>query len=123
MNDKTAILAAEQAWLDAHLRMDIPRIESLMHRDYFRVQPDGSLWDKARTLASYQSGQREWFDARVDQLDVRIYGNTAVVVGRWQARGVNHGEHFDYAARYVSVWVLEDGTWQMVSDQSTEIVE
>lgn len=121
MDKKTAVLAAEQAWLDAHLRMDLSLLESLMHRDYFRIQPDGGVWDKTRTLASYQSGQREWTAAHVDELDVRIYGSTAVVIGRWQARGVNHGEAFDYAARYVSVWVLDDGRWQMVSDQSTEI--
>ncbi len=56
-----------------------------------------------------------------DEHEVRIYGNTAVVVGRWQARGTNAGRIFDYSARYVAVWVKLDGEWRMVSDQSTRI--
>ena len=59
--------------------------------------------------------------AHSDEHDVCVYGNAAVVVGRWRARGVNAGEPFDYAARYVSVWVKSDGGWRMASDQLTPI--
>ena len=62
-----------------------------------------------------------WGEARSDELQVRVYGETAVVIGRWEARGVNAGYAFDYVARYVSVWAWRDSRWQMVSDQSTEI--
>ncbi|MCH7663227.1 MAG: nuclear transport factor 2 family protein [Chloroflexi bacterium] len=54
-------------------------------------------------------------------LNINVYGQTAVVVGRWRAKGVNEGVPFDYAARYVSVWVKNAGAWRIVSDQSTEI--
>jgi len=52
---------------------------------------------------------------------VRVYGDVAVVVGRWRARGTNAGRAFDYAARYGAVWVRHEGEWRMVSDQSTPI--
>ena len=109
--------------MQAHLEMDLAQLEVLMHPDYTRIQPDGAVWDKARTLASYEGGKRHWSEVSIDQLDVRLYGQTAVVTGRWQARGINTGEAFDYAARYTSVWVLEGGQWRMVSDQSTDIID
>lgn len=115
------VMDAEKAWLEAHRKLDVNAIERLMHTDYFQIQGNGDVWDKDDALGTYRSGNRGWEWAESDEIDVSMYGLTAVVRGRWRARGVNHGEAFDYAARYVSVWVKEDGRWQMVSDQSTEI--
>ena len=72
-----------------------------------------------QVLASFRSGERYWAEARSDEHHVRVYGDAAVVVGRWRARGQNGADAFDYQARYVSVWVRRDAGWLMVSDQST----
>jgi ketosteroid isomerase-like protein len=115
------VLAAEAAWTEAHRTTDTAAIDGLMHRDYVIVSPSGRAIPRAEALASYVPGERQWDFAESDEHDVRIYGDTAVVIGRWRARGVNNGVAFDYAARYVSVWVKEEGRWQMVADSSTEI--
>ena len=115
------ILAVEQAWTGAHRAGDVAVIARIMAEDYVRIQPDGSVAGRAATLAAYDPAQRAWDAAAADQYDVRVYGNTAVVIGRWTARGTNHGERFDYAARVLSVYVFRDGAWQMVAEQSTEI--
>jgi ketosteroid isomerase-like protein len=52
---------------------------------------------------------------------IRIYGDTAIAIGLWRAKGVNKGKPFDYSARYTSVWVKEGNRLRMISDQSTEI--
>jgi hypothetical protein len=44
-----------------------------------------------------------------------------VVIGRWTARGVNHGVQFDERARFLSVYVRRGGGWQLVAEQSTEL--
>ena len=115
------VMAAEEAWTQAHLETDVEALDKLMHRDYTIVKPDGSIWVKETALASYVPGRRDWTEAGSSDHLVRVYGNTAVVIGVWKAKGVNNGEAFDYSARYVSVWVKEDDRVRMVSDQSTEI--
>lgn len=115
------VMAAEEAWTQAHLETDVEALDRLMHRDYTIIKPDGSVWDKEKALASYIPSKRDWTEAGSSDHIVRIYGNTAVVIGVWRAKGVNNGEAFDYSARYVSVWVKEGDRVQMVSDQSTEI--
>jgi ketosteroid isomerase-like protein len=115
------VLVAEREWLLAHLHLDIPALERLMDPDYLQIGAGGDVLDKEQVLASFRSGERHWDEAHSDEHHVRVYGNTAVVVGRWQARGENAAQHFDYQARYVSVWVCRDGEWRMVSDQSTPI--
>ena len=121
MNAEEKVLQAEREWLEAHLAGDVAALGRLMHADHIQIRPDGSMWDKQRVLASFEGGGRHWDRAEADELQVKVYGETALVVGRWRAEGVNQGEAFDYAARYVSVWVLEEGNWLMVSDNATEI--
>ena len=115
------VLVAEREWLLAHLHRDIPALERLMDPDYLQIAPGGDTVNKEQVLASFRSGERHWDEAHSDEHHVRVYGNTAVVVGRWRARGENAGRSFDYQARFVSVWVRRDGEWRRVSDQSTPI--
>ena len=115
------ILQPEREWLLAHLDCDVAELDRLMADEYTQVNDKGKVVRKAEVIASFESGARHWDEARSDELQVRVYGEAAVVIGRWQARGVNAGQAFEYAARYVAMWVWRDGRWQMVSDQSTEI--
>ncbi len=117
------VLRAEREWLSAHLRLDVPALERLMAPDYVQIDGGGRLVGKEEVLASFRSGGRSWAEAHSDEHGVRVYGNVAVVVGRWRARGTNAGQTFDYAARYVAVWARHEGEWRMVSDQATPIAQ
>lgn len=46
---------------------------------------------RGEALASFVPEERAWELAEGDEYDVRVYGDTAVVIGRWIARGINHG--------------------------------
>ena len=129
-----AVLAVEQRWTAAHLAGDFATLAALMAPDYLRIEPGGAVSGRAAVLAAYQPEHRHWDYAAGDEYDVRIYGDltgdptndpravlTALVTGRWTARGTNHGARFDYAARFLSVYVRRGGRWQMVAEQSTPI--
>lgn len=115
------VLAAEQAWLKAHLELDLEAIEQLMAQDYVQIGDSGQVIRRARAISSLASGTRHWDSVHIDQLQVRVYGDTAVVVGRWVAKGQNAGKPFDYSSRYASVWVKSEERWRMVLDQATPI--
>ena len=115
------ICKAEQALAKAHLEMDITTIAALLHEDYILMQPAGRLETKAEVLASYQTGNRHWDRAEVEELDVKLYGDMARVVGIWIAAGTNRGKPFDYQARFISIWVKENDQWRNISYSSSEI--
>ncbi len=121
MSDIDDVMRVERAWTEAHLRGDVATIARLMAHDYLKIERDGSVSDRATTLAKYTPETRYWEKAEGDEYSVRVYGDAAIVIGRWNARGVNNGEHFDYAARFLSVYVKREGEWQMVAEQSVEI--
>jgi ketosteroid isomerase-like protein len=117
------VLQAERAWVEAHRRLDVAALDRLMAEEYKHIRADGVVVGKAKDLTSYQTGDRYWEFAESDEYDVQVYGHTAVLIGRWRARGVNAGERFDYAARFISVYIKRGGRWQMVAAQSTPLPE
>ena len=120
-DDFNAVVLAEHQLAAAHLQLDLKTIEHLLHPDYVIVQPGGKVETKAEVIASYNTGTRHWDTAQVDQLDIRLYGDTAMVVGRWRASGQHATERFTYVARFLSIWLKQEGRWQNIAYQSTEI--
>lgn len=120
-NDIEAIIQAEQALAAAHLSLDIATIDRLLHPAYVIVQPGGVQENKAQTLASLQGEERHWELAESDDMAVRLYGDSAVVTGRWRGRGRNGSERFDYRAHFLSMWVREEGQWRNVAYMTTEL--
>lgn len=115
-DDLFEIAQAEHALAEAHLTLDLDTIDRLIHPGYIIVQPGGEVETKAEVLASYRTGTRRWDKAQVDQLDIRLHRDAAIVIGRWQASGQNGEQSFDYQARFLSVWVSRTGagrTWPM----------
>ena len=115
------VLTAENDWAQAHLETDTGALDELMHPDYSIIKPDASVWNKEKALASYIPGKRDWEIAESSDHIVHIYGDGAVVIGLWRAKGMNNGIPFNYKARYTSVWVKKGDTLRMVLDQSTEL--
>ncbi|WP_082006453.1 nuclear transport factor 2 family protein [Sphingomonas sp. ERG5] len=122
-DDIFAVAQAERALAEAHLNLDMDVIDRLIHPDYVIVQPGGAIETKSEVLASYRTGTRRWDEARVDQLDIRLHADTAIVVGRWQASGQNGADPFDYQARFLSIWLRQDGRWQNLAYEATEMAE
>ena len=79
----------------------------------------GRIEGKRETLASLRSGGRSWEVAQSDRLEVNIVGQTAVVTGRWRSKGINNGQPFDYAARFLSIWIWDDGRRQNIAYSAT----
>jgi uncharacterized protein (TIGR02246 family) len=121
LDDIEAVLQTEREWVEAHLRLDLATLARIMADDYVIIAENGSIVTREQALASYRDDARSWEVARSDELAVRVYGDTAVVIGRWTARGENNGKPFNYAARFMSVYVRRNGQWRMAAEQSTPI--
>ena len=121
INAEAQTLQAERDFLLAHLNCDIAALDRLMADEGAQINSVGRVVSKAKVIASFDSGERHRDEAHSNEFRVRVYGETAVVIGRWQARGVSTGQAFEYSPRYLSVWIWRKGRWQMTVDQSTDI--
>lgn len=116
-----AVLQAEAAWSRAFREGDWDTLAEMMAPEYIQIGADGRLSDRKAFLASLQGEQRRWQVAESDQLDVRLYGDAALLLGRWRGVGFNHGQAFDYQARFACLYVWREGRWLVAYEQSSEI--
>jgi ketosteroid isomerase-like protein len=117
------VIEVERRWVQAHSDLDLDAIQEILAEDYLQIRADGTVIGKAEALQSYQSGKRRWDNADSDEYSVAVYGEVAILVGRWRGQGENEGQHFDYSARFMAVYVRRNGAWQLVADQSTPLAD
>ena len=117
------IIRVEQRWVQAHRGLDLPALEDILAEDYVQIRADGRVIGKSEAMQSYRSGKRRWDFAQSDQYRVNVYGDVAILLGRWMGRGENDGAAFDYSARFMAIYVRHDNRWQLTADQSTPLSE
>jgi ketosteroid isomerase-like protein len=117
------VLNVERRWVDAHRKLDLDSIKNILADDYRQIQADGTVIGKDELIQSYRSGLRRWEIAESDEYEVRLSGGAALVIGRWRGKGETNREVFDYSARFLAVYRLTDGEWQLLSDVSVPLNE
>jgi ketosteroid isomerase-like protein len=75
---------------------------------------------KAEALKACQDARPALEELRIDELNVRVYGDTAVVTGRTTAK-TGGASPVSLALRFTDVFVRRDGRWLAVASQATRI--
>jgi len=57
----------------------------------------------------------------VEDFDVRVYGDTALLSGHTRMTGRYQGQAFKSHYRYIDIYVRRDGAWKIVSVQITRM--
>lgn len=108
--------AAEQAWLTAEKNNDVAAFERIVADDWMAITPEGSTENKAKRAAEIKTG--ETLSATLGEVNVRVFGDTAVVTGSDDEVTVEGGK--EVAGHYVwtDVFVKRDGKWVAVASQT-----
>jgi ketosteroid isomerase-like protein len=105
-----------QAWMGAVQRRDMATLERILGADY--IYTASGQGRKARqgwleTVAVYDI---QAFD--FPRIDVRRYGDVAVVLCDYRQTGAVHGEARSGEFLITDAWVRRDGRWQVVARSS-----
>ena len=85
--------------------------------------PFGVVQTKAQRLAEIQSGDRKLELFSITDVQVRVYGDTAVVMSRAMLKGQRQGQDISGQFRGIDVYVKKQGSWQVVAAQATRIAQ
>lgn len=107
----------------AQLVNDIPTLDRLWADDHTFTSPLGVVQTKAERTAEIRSGARKLDSFEIDDVQVRVYDDTAVVTSRGTLKGRLRGSDFSIQARGIDVYVKKQGRWQLVAAQATRIVQ
>lgn len=116
-----AVRQAEEQRCEALTRGDIAAVERIMSDDSTYIHSSGEVQNKAAFIGDLKSGKRVYKDLKSDDVQVRVYGNTAVLTGRTDLHVVNSGKDLQFPMRITAVYVNHGGQWQMVTYQSTRL--
>jgi ketosteroid isomerase-like protein len=122
-SDAQQVTQLEQRRADAVVRRDTALLNKITAEDSVRILPSGSVETKSQLLTQLNSGTVTYNSIVVDQLTVKLYGDTAVVTGKSVFRGQKEGKPFAGRCRFSRIWRKDLNGWQEVLFQLTPITE
>lgn len=122
------LLKIEREWLDAYVRRDVAAMDRIEADDFTITFPDGKMRTKADELANLKQPAPAGPSPMLMTADtkVRIYGDTAVLTGKFiqkgtYAEGPKKGEAYNIQQRYTDTYVKRNGRWQVVASHLSAI--
>lgn len=115
------LMKLERDAVDAMKRNDISFLENLEAPDYLFIDPAGMVHTREEDLAIARSGDLKIESINIDEMKVRVYGDTAVVTGQSTVKGAFKTQDISGKYRWTDVFVKRNGKWQLVNAQLTPV--
>ena len=114
-------------WDEAFMRRDTAALDRILADDFTYTDSSGAVLDRTQYMMSLIKSP----DIAIQQsytsedVNVRVYGDTAVVTGRSSVKGRSRGkaQFLPGQYRFTDVWVKRQGRWQAVATQGTSIAQ
>jgi ketosteroid isomerase-like protein len=113
------ISALERAFSEAIFRGDVSAFDNMTSDDYTVISDSGDLLTKQETLEWLARRKAEYRYLQKDDLQIRVYGDAAVVIGRSVQARLEHGKDYNGAYRFTEVYIRQKGRWLAVALQVT----
>src|SRR5439155_15437385 len=109
-----AVQDALKDWIDAELKGDAARLDDFLTEDFLGVGPVGFLLSKRDWLARYQTGGFRYEALRLEEVQTRLHGDTAVVTAHQVAKSFLGDFEIPFTdVRITMVLVNESESWRL----------
>jgi ketosteroid isomerase-like protein len=113
--------AQADRWDKAIVRKDRAAIVANMAEDFRHIDGAGNLESKASFVDGLMSPDLQIDPYTVEDFNVRLYADVALLSGRTRMTGKFQGKPFASHYRYIDIYVRRDGAWKIVSVQISRI--
>ena len=118
---EAALTQMEKDWAQAMVKNDEATLNRVMADDWSLTTPDGTVQTRAEALADLKSGNMKFDATEVDDIKVRVFGDTAVVTGHSRDKSTYKGKDVSGEYRFTDVFVKRNGKWQAVATHVTAV--
>ncbi len=112
------LLRINNQYDSALLRGDTVALGRLFTPDFTLVNPDGRLLNRQEQLLNVATSELKWESAHSENVSVRVYGNTAVLLGEFHGTGSYRGNQLTVHERYTTFWIKTDTSWQLTAEHA-----
>jgi len=110
----------EDERIQSGVRKDTDVIAAATANEYVQIDLDRHVFDKSSAMQRIRSSQIQLQSNAIDEMTVRIFGDTVVVTARSTPKGTIGGGDFP-RVRYSRVYLKRDGQWKVVLFQMSRI--
>ena len=100
---------------------DYEALTEILAHDWILVDAAGQVSTRDQIFKALADGDLKFNSYELPQLDIRIVGDTAVVVGHGHPRGQFHGQTFEENEVFTDTFVRTNGKWHCVLTHSTDV--
>ncbi len=112
-DDAVRLRQIEKEWNQALERGDRSYVEALLAPEAVFTTGRGRLVMRAEVLDAMKGEKIEI--STVSDLDIRVYGDSAVILGSYYQKGSGGAAAYESRGRFTDVFVKRDGRWQVVA--------
>ena len=111
-----AIIQLDHERIQAQISADATALDRIYAEDFIGVGPSGTVRTKTQVISDFTSGDLKFQSITTDEVQVRVYENTAVETGLSTMVGQDKGKTVPRDTRFTRVWVKQQGSWRLVAN-------
>jgi len=119
--DVATLTRLSDDWDKAIVAKNEKAIAGNMAEDFRIIDGYGNVDGKSAFVADILDPKLVIDPYTVEEFNVRLYGDTALLSGRTHMTGKHDGKPFESNYRYIDIYVRTKGTWKIVSVQITRL--
>jgi hypothetical protein len=117
---KTEIMMKMLSLKNSLLNKDSVSLSALLADDVTYGHTNGLLQTKQQLIHDVMTGVQDYKSITPGQMDIRVYGNTAVVVMSSEVNMIFGGKPLDLQMSVTLTWVKMNSAWRLVARQSVK---
>ena len=111
-----AIRQLDRERIQAQISADAVALDRIYADDFVGVGPSGTVRTKPEVISDFTSGNLKFQSITTDEVQVRVYENTAVETGLSTMVGQDKGKAVPRDTRFTRVWIKQQGRWRLVAN-------
>ena len=115
-----AVTAAEKQWLKSQQTNNVELLAPLLADKVVETTEEGKVHAGKEAVLTAAKADT-WSSAEYSDLQVTVFGDTAIATGTFAGKGTNAGKPVDARVRFTDTWVMTDGKWLCVATQDTPL--
>lgn len=119
--EKEAVLSLQRQFDEAELAADADRLRELLADDFQSIGPKGYVLDKEQWIGRH--AQFEYHALDTSRIDIRMYGDAAIVRNVQSNKATSHGRPVALRVRVSQVWVKQEGSWRLAGIQFSPMAD
>lgn len=115
------IIALDKERMQAMADKDIAKLKNMICKDLVYTHSSARLDTKESLLGNMESGATVYTSVVPSDVKAQDLGDVVVLTGKAQISVVSNGNPNSFGVRFTDVYQNQNGTWRMVTWQSTKI--